>query len=172
LVKHSPKKDRKKEEKGGEKEEAKDSSFKGFLKKRAPLYGLILTAFVIFLVPELTGGSINDHLGTLDGPEGQALEILKNYDGPNDEGLKLIDALDEQLNSAYSDEKIFDHDETSSKLVVILKSGEDSVFEISWSFITYRETIDYLWSVNIDSGDVTSDNAAAKTIVDIVDYYD
>ena len=64
-----PKKDRKKEE--------KDSSFKGFLKKRAPLYGLILTAFVIFLVPELTGNSINNHLEALEGPEGQALEILK-----------------------------------------------------------------------------------------------
>ena len=172
MVKHSPKKDRKKDEKRDEKKEVKDSSFKGFLKKRAPLYGVILTAFVIFLIPELTGSSINDHLGTLEGTEGKALEILKNYDGPNDEGLKLIDALGEQLNAAYSDEKIFDHDKTSSKLVVELKPGEDSVYEISWSFITYRETIDYLWSTDIDSGKVTPENAAAKTIVDIVDYYD
>ena len=168
MVKHSPKKDRKKEEK----REEKDSSFKGFLKKRAPLYGIILTAVVIFLIPELTGSDINDHLGILEGPEGQALEILKNYDGPNDEGLKLIDALDEQLNAEYSDEKIFDHDETTSNLVVGLKPGEDSVYEISWSFITYRETIDYLWSVDIDSGEVTSENAAAKKVVEIVDYYD
>ncbi len=172
MVKHSPKKDRKKDEKKDEKGEQKDSSFKGFLKKRAPLYGVILTAFVIFLIPELTGGTINDHLGTIEGQEGQALEILKNYDGPNDEGLKLIDALGEQLNAVYPDEKIFDHDETSSKLDVGLKSGEDSVYEISWSFITYRETVDYLWSVNINSGEVTPENAAAKKIVDIVDYYD
>ncbi len=172
MVKHSPKKDRKKEEKRDEKKEVKDSSFKGFLKKRAPLYGVILTAFVIFLIPELTGGSINDHLGTLEGQEGQALEILKNYDGPNNEGLKLVDALGEQLGTAYSDEKIFDHDETTSKLVVGLKSGEDSVYDISWSFTTYRETIDYLWSVNIVSGEVTPQNDAAKKVVEIVDYYD
>ena len=66
----------------------------------------------------------------------------------------------------------FEDRPSSSKLVVGLKPGEDSVYEISWSFITYRETVDYLWSVDIDSGDVTSDNTAAKTIVDIVDYYD
>lgn len=172
MVKHSPKRDRKNDEKKDGKSERGDSNFKGFLKKRAPLYGVLLTVFLIFLIPELTGGSINDHLGNLEGEEGHALEILKNYDGPNDKGLRLIDALEEQLNAAYPDEKIFDHDKTSSKLVVELKSGEDSVYEISWSFITYRETIDYLWSVDIDSGEVTPKNAAAKKIVDIVDYYD
>ncbi len=165
MGKHSPKKDHKKDEE-------KDSSFKRFLKKRAPLYGLALTAFVIFLVPELTGDSIEDHLGTLSGPEGRALEILKSYDGPNDLGLKLIDALSDQIKSEYSDKNIFEHKDTKSSLVVELREGEKSTYSISWSFETYRETIDYVWTVDVNPEVVYPENSAAKRIVDIVDYYD
>ncbi len=168
MGKHSPKKDRKKDEK----KEENDSSFKGFLKKRAPIYGLILTVFVIFLAAEFTGGSIEDHLGTLSGPEGRALEILKSYDGPNDLGLKLVDALSDQIKSEYSNEKIFDHSDTKSSLVVELREGEKSIYDISWSFETHRETIDYVWTIDVNSEEVIPENSAAKRIVNLVDYYD
>lgn len=154
------------------KDKKDERSFVAFLKKRAPLYGILLTAFLVFAAFELSQSSLEDRLPSLEGNEAVAFDILKSYDGPNDEGLRLIDAISNQFSSNYPDEKIWDKD---ARVDLSLSEKEllgEGIYEVNLEIETYKETIQYIWNVNINSGEITALNQEAKSILDIVDYYD
>lgn len=156
------------------KKKQKESKLK-FLKKRAPFYGVILTIFVIFLVAELTQSNLQSILtDDATGNEKLAIDMIKSYDGPNQKGLQIIDALSDKINDAYSDKKIFDHKDTVANIFAIdaAETLGQSIYEVHFTFDTYKENREYVWSINIDTGEIKAINSEAKRILDLVDYYD
>ena len=106
MGKHSKSKkdDKKKDEKKSE-----EHGFSRFLKKRAPLYLILSTVFLVLLIPELSQSDLESIITSdLSGNEIQAADLVKFYNGPDEEGHRIIDALADRVKTEYEDEKI-DH---------------------------------------------------------------
>jgi len=151
----------------------KKSDFKSFLKKRAPIYLGIMVFFLIFLIPELTQSNLQTSLpNNFTEEEKQALDILMSYDGDNDKGLTIIDALAEQIETEYPNEKIYDNNDTTIDLFVSSIDETKNEYEVSFIFESYNGLHEYLWNINVDTGEIKAVNSEAKGIVGIVDYFD
>ena len=103
-------KDRKEKE-----EKPKKNDFKAFLRKRAPIYLGIMGLFMLFVVPDLMKGDLESSFPELTSEEQQVMDILMKYDGPNDSGLTVIDAISMKISEEYPDEKIYDNKKNESR---------------------------------------------------------
>ena len=158
-------KDRKKKQ-----EKPKKSDFKAFLRKRAPIYLGIIALFVVFIIPELTKGDLESSLPELDAEKQKVVDILMNYNGPNESGLTVMNAISNKINEEYPDEKIFDNKKTKVELIV--SDDEKEEYQVVLNFESYNGVMNYDWNVNKESGEIISNNSASKHIIDTVDFYD
>ena len=157
-------KDRKKEEK------PKKSDFKAFLKKRAPIYLGLIAMFVIFAIPELTKGDLESTFPELSDEEQQVVDILMGYNGPNESGLTVMDAISNKISDEYPDEKIYDDKKTIVELTV--SSIDSEKYQVILNFESHKGELNYNWNVDISSEEITSNNPESKHIIDVVDFYD
>ena len=162
-------KDNKKKE-----EKPKKSDFKTFLKNRAPIYLGIIAIFVIFVIPELTKGDLQSSFpDNLTDKQKQIVEILMSYNGPNEKGLTVINAIIEQITTAYPDEKIYDDKRTKVDLVVSsADESTENIYRVILTFESYKGKIEYVWNVNQNTKEIEAKNSNAKHVIDIVNYYD
>jgi len=159
------KKDRRKE--GG----PKPNSFSAFLKKRAPVYLGIMGLFLIFVVPQLTGNSLEGLFPEdLSDGEREALDAVMSYDGPNNEGLTVLEALDAKIKEKFSDDRILD-DRSAEVLVSVTETGP-GMAELVFTFQSSKGGIEYTWNVNTESGEIRGANPESESVVDLVDFYD
>jgi len=158
-------KDRKEKE-----EKPKKSDFKAFLRKRAPIYLGIIGLFILFVVPDLMKGDLESSFPELSSEEQQVVDILMKYDGPNDSGLTVMDAISMKISEEYPDEKIYDNKKTKVELTVLNIDSEE--YQVVLNFESHKGEMNYNWNVNIDSGKITSNNQESKHIIDLVDFYD
>lgn len=151
----------------------KKSDFKAFLKKRAPIYLGIIAIFVVFVIPELTKGDLqNSFPDNLTDDEKQILEILMSYSGPNEKGLTVMNAIKEQIATEYPDEKIYDNKKTKVELNITRYVDSTENYNVVLIFESYKGKIDYVWNVNLNTKEIKAESSNAKHIMDIVDYYD
>ena len=158
-------KDRKKKE-----EKPKKSDFKSFLKKRAPIYLALIAMFVIFVVPELTKSSLESSLPELSSEEQQVVDILMGYNGPDESGLTVMEAISNKIAEEYPDEKIFDNKKTAVDLTVSKVDSEK--YQVVLNFESHKGEMNYDWNVDTSSGEIVSNNSESKYIIDLVDFYD
>ncbi|BDQ29996.1 MAG: hypothetical protein K5798_00780 [Nitrosopumilus sp.] len=151
-------------------EKPKKNDFKSFLRKRAPIYLVIITIFVIFAIPELTKSDLQSRFPELTSEQKQVVDILMNYNGPNESGLTVMEAITNRINEEYPDEKIFDNKKTIVELAVSKINDEEYHFILD--FESYKGELNYDWNVNKISGKITSNNQDSKHIIDLVDFYD
>ena len=162
-------KDNKKKE-----EKPKKSDFKAFLKKRAPIYLGIIAILVIFVIPELTKNDLQSSFpDNLTDEQKQIVEILMSYNGPNEKGLTVMNAITEQIAAEYPDEKIYDNKKTKVDLVVS-KSDEsvEKIYKVILTFESYKGKMEYVWNVNLNTKEIEAKSSSAKHVIDIVNYYD
>ena len=162
-------KDNKKKE-----EKPKKSDFKAFLKKRAPIYLGIIAILVIFVIPELTKNDLQSSFpDNLTDEQKQIVEILMSYNGPNEKGLTIMNAITEQITAEYPDEKIYDNKKTKVDLVVS-KSDEsvEKIYKVILTFESYKGKMEYVWNVNPNTKEIEAKSSSAKHVIDIVNYYD
>ena len=158
-------KDKKKKE-----EKPKKSDFKAFLKKRAPIYLGLIAMFIVFVIPEVTKGDLESSFPELTSEEQQVIDILMGYDGPNESGLTVIDAISNKISEEYPNEKIYDNKKTIIELTVSnIDSGE---YQVILNFESHKGEMNYDWNVDISSEKITSNNPESKHIIDVVDFYD
>ena len=148
----------------------KKSDFKAFLRKRAPIYLGLIALFVVFVIPELTKGDLESSLPELSAENQKVVDILMEYDGPNESGLTVQEAISNKINEEYPDEKIFDNKKTNVELIVTNIDSEK--YQIVLNFESHKGEINYDWNVDVDSGKITSNNPESKHIIDLVDFYD
>ena len=158
-------KDRKEKE-----EKPKKSDFKAFLRKRAPIYLGIMGLFMLFVVPDLMKSDLESSFPELTSEEQQVLDILMKYDGPNDSGLSVIDAISMKISEEYPDEKIYDNKKTKVGLTVSNIDSEE--YQVILNFKSHKGEMNYDWNVNMSSEKIISNNQESKYIIDLVDFYD
>ncbi len=158
-------KDRKEKE-----EKPKKSDFKAFLRKRAPIYLGIMGLFILFVVPDLMKGDLESSFPELSSEEQQVMDILMKYDGPNDSGLTVMDAISMKISEEYPDEKIYDNKKT--KVELIISSIDSEEYQVILNFESHKGKMNYDWNVNTSSEKIISNNQESKYIIDLVDFYD
>ena len=158
-------KDKKKKE-----EKPKKSDFKAFLRKRAPIYLGLIALFVVFAIPELTKGDLESSLPELTAEKQQVVDVLMKYNGPNESGLTVMEAISNKISEEYPDERIFDNKKT--KVDLTISETESEGHQVVLTFESHKGVMNYDWNVNTDSGKITANNPASKHIIDTVDFYD
>ena len=158
-------KDRKEKE-----EKPKKNDFKAFLKKRAPIYLGIMGLFMLFVVPDLMKGDLESSFPELSSEEQQVVDILMGYNGPNESGLTVMDAISMKISEEYPDEKIYDNKKTNVELIVSSVGSEE--YQVVLNFESHKGEMNYNWNVDMTSGKITSNNQESKYIIDLVDFYD
>jgi hypothetical protein len=156
---------------GKEKEEKpKKNDFKAFLKKRAPIYLGIIGLFMLFVVPDLMKGDLESSFPELSSEEQQVVDILMGYNGPNESGLTVMDAISMKISEEYPDEKIYDNKKTNVELIVSSVGSEE--YQVVLNFESHKGEMNYNWNVDMTSGKITSNNQESKYIINLVDFYD
>jgi len=156
---------------GKDKEEKpKKSDFKAFLRKRAPIYLGIMGLFILFVVPDLMKGDLESSFPELSSEEQQVVDILMRYNGPNESGLTVMDAISMKISEEYPDEKIYDNKKTNVELTVSSVGSEE--YQVVLNFESHKGEMNYNWNVDMSSGKITSNNQESKYIIDLVDFYD
>ena len=158
-------KDRKEKE-----EKPKKNDFKAFLKKRAPIYLGIMGLFMLFVVPDLMKGDLESSFPELSSEEQQVVDILMGYNGPNESGLTVMDAISMKISEEYPDEKIYDNKKTNVELIVSSVGSEE--YQVVLNFESHKGEMNYNWNVDMTSGKITSNNQESKYIINLVDFYD
>ena len=158
-------KDKKKKE-----EKPKKSDFKAFLKKRAPIYLGLIAMFVVFAVPEFTKGDLESSFPEFTSEEQQVVDVLMGYNGPNESGLTVMDAISNKISEEYPDERIFDNKKTIVELTV--SSIDSEKYQVVLNFESHKGEMSYDWNVDMNSGEITSNNQESKHVIDVVDFYD
>ena len=158
-------KDRKEKE-----EKPKKNDFKAFLKKRAPIYLGIIGLFILFVVPDLMKGDLESSFPELSSEEQQVVDILMGYNGPNESGLTVMDAISMKISEKYPDEKIYDNKKTNVELIVLSVGSEE--YQVVLNFESHKGEMSYDWNVDMTSGKITSNNQESKYIINLVDFYD
>ena len=148
----------------------KKSDFKAFLRKRAPIYLGLIALFVVFVIPEFTKGDLESSLPKLSADKQQVVDILMQYNGPNQSGLTVMEAISNKIGEEYPDENIFDNKKTNVELTVTELESEQ--YQVVLIFESHKGVLDYDWNVNSNSGNITSNNPASKHIIDTVNFYD
>ena len=159
-----------KDKKKKEQEKPKKNDFKSFLKKRAPIYLALIAMLVVFVIPEMTKGTLEKSLPELSAEDQQVVDILMKYNGPNNDGLTVFEALENKISEEYPDEKIYDHKKTIVNLSVTNVDSEE--YKVIFNFVTHKGEMNYDWNVNVNSEEITSNNSESKYIIDLVNYYD
>ena len=158
-------KDRKEKE-----EKPKKNDFKAFLKKRAPIYLGIIGLFMLFVVPDLMKGDLESSFPELSYEEQQVVDILMGYNGPNESGLTVMDAISMKISEEYPDKKIYDNKKTNVELIVSSVGSEE--YQVVLNFESHKGEMNYNWNVDMTSGKITSNNQESKYIINLVDFYD
>ena len=148
----------------------KKNDFKSFLKKRAPIYLALIAMLVVFVIPEYTKGTLEKSFPEFSAEEQQVIDILMKYDGPNNDGLTVLEALENKIDEEYPDEKIFDHRKTTVDLTITNVDSEE--YKVNFNFKSHKGEMNYNWNVNIISEEISSNNSESKHIIDLVKYYD
>jgi len=149
----------------------KESQFKKFLKKRAPIYLGIIALFIVFIVPALTKGDLEDSFpDNLSDTEEKVLDALMSYKGPNNEGLSVMDAISNKIKEEYPNEEIYDNKKT--KIDVNITNIDSQMYQVIFNFESYKGEINYNWNVNMETGDIEGNDSSSKHIIDLVDFYD
>ena len=151
-------------------EKPKKSDFKAFLRKRAPIYLGIMGLFMLFVVPDLMKGDLESSFPELTSEEQQVMDILMKYDGPNDSGLTVMDAISMKISEEYPDEKIYDNKKTKVGLTVSNIDSEE--YQVILNFKSHKGEMNYDWNVDMNSEKIISNNQESKYIIDLVDFYD
>ena len=159
------KKDKKEEQK------PKKNNLKAFLKKRAPLYLAGIALIVISANGVLSEKHLDNLLIELSEEEQVVVDILMQYNGPNESGLNVKDAIENNINEEYPNMNIFDDRNTRIHVVVTNINLEE--YQVILNFKSDKgNDINYDWNVNIDSKEIKSNNPESKYIINIVDFYD
>lgn len=148
----------------------KKNDFKSFLRKRAPIYLALIAMFVVFVIPEMTKGTLEKSFPEFSSEEQQVIDILMKYDGPNNDGFTVLEALEDKISKEYPDEKIFDNKKTTVDLAISNVDTEE--YKVNFNFKSHKGEMNYDWNVNIISEEIISNNSESKYIIELVNYYD
>ncbi len=155
----------------------KESDLKKFLKKRSFLYLMCAVAFVVIVVPDMIAPSDLDKKlveNLVSEEQNIAWNIVKSYQGADDDGFNLFDTIITQIENAYPNEKILKHNDTMLTVSVeeVTTNASSAFYEVNFTFKTYNAMENYIWNVNIETEEIIPISDGARKMMNIVDFYD
>jgi len=155
----------------------KESDLKKFLKKRSFLYLMCAVAFVVIVVPDMIAPSDLDKKlveNLVSEEQNIAWNIVKSYQGADDDGFNLFDTIITQIENAYPNEKILKHNDTMLTVSVegVAISAGTAFYEVNFTFKSYNAMENYIWNVNIETEEIIPISDGARKMMNIVDFYD
>ena len=155
----------------------KESDLKKFLKKRSFLYLMCAVAFVVIVVPDMIAPSDLDKKlveNLVSEEQNIAWDIVKSYNGVDDDGFNLFYTMITQIENAYPNEKILKHNDTMLTVSVeeSARSAGSAFYEVNFTFKTYNAMENYIWNVNIETEEIIAISDGARKMMNIVDFYD
>tara|TARA_Y100001949_G_scaffold110551_1_gene93490 strand:+ start:251 stop:766 length:516 start_codon:yes stop_codon:yes gene_type:complete len=160
-----------------DKKTEKESELKKFLKKRSFIYLMCAVAFVVIVVPDMIAPSDLEKklVENLESDEqNTAWNIVKSYNGPDNSGYNLFDAIISQTENAYPNERILKHNDTMLEVSILDIQEQNGIifYEVHFTFQTYNAVREYIWNVNIQTEEIIPVNDDARKMMNIVDFYD
>jgi len=167
----------------------KESDLKKFLKKRSFIYLMAAVFFVVFIVPDMIAQNdvglvvwvipstapemppLELPVSELTDEQNTAWNIIKSYNGADDDGFNLFDTMITQIENAYPNEKILKHNDTMLTVSVEEAAGH-AFYEVNFTFKTYNAMEKYIWNVNIETEEIIPISDGARKMMNIVDFYD
>ena len=133
--------------------------------------------FVVFFVPDMIAPSDleNKLVENLESDEqNTAWNIVKSYNGPDNSGYNLFDAIISQTENAYPNERILKHNDTMLEVSILDIQEQNGIifYEVHFTFQTYNAVREYIWNVNIQTEEIIPVNDDARKMMNIVDFYD
>ena len=128
---------------------------------------------MIFAYPALTEKNLESLLAddSFEGNERIAVEMVKFYKGTNDEGMTILQVIEEKINDKYSDQKIFDDEDTWAEFTAEATNTKN--YKIVFVFsVENNQSMRYEWNVNLESGEISSTDSPSRIILQTVDHYD
>lgn len=154
-----------------EEEKPKKNNFKAFLKKRAPLYLAGIALIVISVNGVLSEKNLDDFLIDLSEEEQIVVDMLMQYNGPNESGLNVKDAIENKINEEFPNMKIFD--DRNTRIHVVVTNINLQEYQVILNFKSDKgNDINFDWNIDIDSKEIKSNNPESKHIINTVDFYD
>ena len=154
-----------------EEEKPKKNNFKAFLKKRAPLYLAGIALIVISVNGVLSEKNLDDFLIDLSEEEQIVVDMLMQYNGPNESGLNVKDAIENKINEEFPNMKIFD--DRNTRIHVVVTNINLQEYQVILNFKSDKgNDINFDWNIDIDSKEIKSNNPESKYIINLVDFYD
>ena len=108
--------------------------------------------------------------GELSDENQRVVDILMKYDGPNNDGLTVMEALENKISEEYPNDKIFDHKKPIVDLTVTNVNSKE--YQVNFDFEYHKGEMNYDWNVNIESEEIIPNNSEGKYIIELVNYYD
>lgn len=153
------------------KDKPKESEFKKFVKKRAPIYLAVAALIVVFVIPELTKKDLQSYFPeNLAVEEHEALDLLMKYSGSDGGGLSLMEAVSGKISKEYPNENIYDNKKTS--VDVMVSRTDAGPYQVLLDFESYKGKMSYSWDIDVNTGEIKANNPKSKHAVDLVNFYD
>ena len=96
--------------------------------------------------------------------------MVKFYKGTNDKGMTILQVIEEKINDKYSDQKIFDDEDTWAEFTVEATNTKN--YEVVFVFsVENNQSMRYEWNVNLHSGEISSTDGPSRIILQTVDHY-
>ncbi len=154
-----------------EEEKPKKNNFKSFFLKKSPLYLAGIALIVISVNGVLSEKNLDDFLIDLSEEEQIVVDMLMQYNGPNESGLNVKDAIENKINEEFPNMKIFD--DRNTRIHVVVTNINLQEYQVILNFKSDKgNDINFDWNVNIDSKEIKSNNPESKHIINTVDFYD
>lgn len=146
----------------------KKNDLKSFLKKRAPFYLAAIALIAISAQGILTEKNLENSLPDLSDEEQKVTDILMNFNNGDESKMTVMEAIKNQINDEYPDEKIFEHKKTSVELTVTDLNSDE--YNVILNFKSYKGEMHFDWNVNVVSEKITSNNPESKHVIEVVYY--
>ena len=148
-----------------------NNSLQRFLKKRAPIYLGLMGLFILFVIPELMGNDLQSLFpDNLTQKQKKVLDIVTKYNGPDNQGFTILEALDMKIKEEYDDDKIYD--KKSSKVLINVTAINTNNYNLLVVFKTDQKQLEYSWDLNIETKEIQGKNTRAQKIIELVNFYD
>jgi hypothetical protein len=146
----------------------KKNDLKSFLKKRAPFYLAAIALIAISAQGILTEKNLENSLPDLSDEEQKVTDILMNFNNGDESKMTVMEAIKNQINDEYPDEKIFEHKKTSVELTVTDLNSDE--YNVILNFKSYKGEMHFDWNVNVVSEKITSNSPESKHVIEVVYY--
>jgi len=98
------------------------------------------------------------------------VDFLMAYNGPNEKGLRLLDAISKEIIEEYQNEKIYDNKKT--KVNIVVSNIENEKYQVVFDFESHKDDFHYNWDIDMQTGDILGNDEESKYIINLVDFYD